>query len=125
MARRQYTEDEKGAVLAWYEANGKKLRETARQWKITESTLRHWLRGVGINKSARRLAHIKKGEIADRLEELCHKLIDSALEKADESDLQPVMNGIGIAVEKMRLVREQPTSISKNAGLTDEERAAR
>lgn len=123
--RRQYSEDDKSAVLAWYAANGNNLRKTAREWKITPSTLQRWIRGEGINDAVRNCVPEKRAEIADRLEELCHKLIDSALGKADDADLQPTMVGIGIAVEKMRLAREQPTSISKNANLTDDERAKR
>lgn len=124
MARRQWSDEEKSAVLAWYQVNGCKLRETARQWKMTESTLRHWLKGTGVNEDARRMAHIKKGAIADRLEALTHMLIDRAASD-DEAEFQQVMTGIGIAVDKMRLLREQATSISKNANLNPEERADR
>lgn len=65
----------------------------------------------------------KREDLADRLEDLAHKLLDKAEGKIGDANLSNVTVALGISIDKMRLLREQPTSIT--AAMTDDERADR
>jgi len=109
---RDYSTDLKVEALAAWEANGKNLRETARQLQIPHQTLDYWIRDAG------RLSELqteKKGELADRLETIAYSLVESI----DSHDLSivPLQNKattLAIAIDKMQLLRGMPTSITAN-----------
>lgn len=121
----QYTEDDKAVALAYYAACGKNQRKTSRDCKIPLATLQRWIGGGAVNEAVTRKAVIKKGELSDRLDALAHLVMDGIAEKLPEASFAQSMTGLGIAVDKMRLLREQPTEIVDDASLSDTERAAR
>lgn len=121
--RRQYGEREKAAALAYLDACGGNQNKTARDFGVPRATLQRWIAGQGIAGDVPQLRQVEKGNLADRLESLAHQLIDAAPGKIPDAALSQVSMSLGIAVDKMRLLREQPTSIT--AALSDEERAAR
>jgi len=65
------------------------------------------------------LRHQKKDDLAIALEELAYRLVSVAPDKVGEATLQQIMTSAGIAIDKMQLLRQQPTSIEqKQPGVT-------
>lgn len=121
-----YSDEQKAVALAALEANGGNIDRTAKFCKIDRRTIRRWASGENINEDVSRNAHEKKEALADRLEALAHRLVDSIDEdKIGDASLQMVATSLGIAVDKMRLLREQPTQITDDTGLTEEKRSER
>jgi transposase-like protein len=125
MARRHYSEAEKAVALAALDANGGNVRRTARQLGMPKQTLKLWARGRGIHEPVPQARVAQRAALADRLEEVAHQLLDSTLEKIEGAPLQAVFVSLGIAVEKMRLLRDQATSILNHGDLSHDERVAR
>lgn len=120
--RRQHSDDQKANALAALEANGGNLKRTAEQLGLPLSTLYGWSNGEGVHPDVAEIRNQKKGDLADRLEEVAHQLVDVMPGKLDEAPLREVAVALGIAVEKMRLLRGQATSLAGKADeLTDEE----
>jgi hypothetical protein len=66
-------------------------------------------------------------DLASKLESLVHKLLDSAPEKIEKANLRDTMVAVGIGIEKMKLLRGEPTEITRREesvkSLTDEQLA--
>ena len=122
MAKRTYTNDFRASALAALAANAGDVLRTARQLGIPETTLRHWAEGHR-HPEARQMAEEKKRPLADRLEEIAHSLIDNMPAKMTVATLQQLTVSLGIAVEKMCLLREVPNAASET--MADDERLAR
>lgn len=121
-----HSDETKAEALAMLAGTRNNFGEVSRKLKIPDRTLRFWASGEHINTDVAKNADIKKTELSDRIEELAHKLIDAAFDadKIADASLQQVTTSLGIAVDKMRLLREQPTEISSD-GLTDDQRMAK
>lgn len=119
MARR-YSDEDRSNALAALAANGGNVERTAKQLRIPETTLRHWARGERHPETAQ-MGEQKKGPLADAMEEVVFVLVGMMPEKAKDAPLKDIGVTVGIAVDKIRLLRDQPTSISASA-LTDEQR---
>lgn len=119
MAR--YTDEERASILAVLEVNGNNFDLTARQTKVPEQTIRRWTKEAHLNK----LVPPKKEELADRLEELAHSLVDAIPGKVTMAPLQQVATTLGIVTEKMLLLRGEPTSIEHHSSEDARERIAR
>jgi transposase-like protein len=122
MAKRSYSDEDRATALAALDANGGNLSRTASEMGVPRTTLQEWAAG----RVAERVTDIrqeKKGALADRLEEIAHTLVDAIPNKVSDADLREVSTSLGITIDKMRLLREQPTAITAN--LTDDERAER
>lgn len=120
---RTYTDVEKAEALLAVDANGGNVSLTARQLGIPGRTLATWVKGR-VHPEIVKSCEAKRAPLADRLEELAHKLIDAIPGKIEKAKMQEVSVSAGIALDKMRLLRDQPTGIFAD-GLSDEERAAR
>jgi len=70
-------------------------------------------------------------EKADSLAETFERVANLLVERipgfidSDKTTLSMVATAAGIAIDKARLLRNEPTSISSNVSLTDEERRSR
>jgi hypothetical protein len=123
-SRRRYSDDERAAALAALAANGGNVPLTARQLDIPEQTLRNWTAGRR-HPEASQMGDEKRPPLADAFEALAGKLLDGITPaKITETGVKDLTTSAAIAVDKMRLLREQPTSIS-DVNLPDEERRAR
>jgi hypothetical protein len=120
-ARRHYGDEERASALAALAANGGNIKRTANQLGIPEKTLSNWAKGISHPESAIN-GDQKKGNMADALEAVAWKLIEVMPTKVSKATLSQVATSLGIAIDKMRLLREQATSISGQGGLTDEQR---
>ena len=103
------------ALLAAYDGNAAK---TSRKTGIPSSTIRRWrdqqhnpptdkMTGAAEN-SAR-----KKAQISERLEELVHTILDLAPDKAEEADFRQLLTSLGIAIDKIQLLRGEATEITE------------
>jgi len=131
MSKRQYSDNDKAIALATLDANEGDLKKSARNLQIPLSTLTDWANDRGVNKDVTDIRALKKRELADKLEEVAHALTDNILIRAqsDFSVLIPLKDfavTLGIAIDKMQVLKGEPTSISKDVtSHSNEERADR
>lgn len=104
--------------MAWYQANGNNLKRTARQWEIPVATLQHWVYNQhGINDGVRKRIPKKRKELHELFEAECRAALQSAEEIRESAPYGTLMMAAGLAAEKMRLLREQPTAINQNLNI--------
>jgi transposase-like protein len=111
MPRRRYTDDERATALAALAANGGNVARTAAQLGIPEKTLEHWSKGDR-HPEAAKMGDQKRGPMADALLEVAWKLLDSIPAKIRQAPLNQTATAMGIALDKARLLRGEPTSIT-------------
>lgn len=107
-----YSEAQISDVLAILAANGGNIAKTARDTGHSWETVKKWsqLRVPGGDiESVSTKTRQKKESLADKFEEIAHKVLDSVLgdELKDLGSFQSRMTGAGVAVDKMRLLRGQ------------------
>jgi len=104
--KRTYTDDEKAASLASLDACGGNFSQAARAAGVPEATLRTW---AGKPETARSgaLRAQKKADLADSLESLAWRLLKAARskEKIKSASLSQVVVALGIALDKVQLLR--------------------
>lgn len=126
--KRRYSDNDKALALAALDANGGDVRKTAKTLRMPESTLSDWSKNRGVNKEVTEIREVKKKELSEKLGEVAYKLTDNLLIRAESElsilvPMKDVATSLGIVVDKMQLLKGEPTSINKN--LSDEERAER
>lgn len=131
MSKRQYSDNDKAVALATLDANQGDVSKTAKVLKIPASTLADWSQNRGVCPEVTEIREVKKQELAEKLEAVAHALTDNILLRAesDFSILTPLKDfavSLGIAIDKMQVLKGQPTSISRDVTEhTNEDRAAR
>ena len=109
---RDYPEQLKATVINAIERNGGNVLATARLFNLPRDTVNYWWyhsdRFVEIK-------HASGQNLADKLENLAHSAADSMA----EHDLNIVSfadkaRAMGIVIDKMQLLRGQPTTINAN-----------
>lgn len=118
MAKKPHYDDEfRASAKVMLEAAGYPkalgaLSSVARKLKVPERTLSRWFNGER-NPPPDKLVNIKKGDMANALEEVAWMLLDSMADREAISDapLQQRATAYAIAVDKMRLLRGMPTEI--------------
>src|SRR4029453_14823292 len=95
--------------LAAVAANGGNVRRTAAQLGVPKATLQGWASGDRHPEASAHAAG-KKPDMADALEAVAWKLIEALPGKVARASLSQTAVAAGIAIEKMRLLREPPTS---------------
>lgn len=115
MAKRRYSDEDRANALAALAANGGNLNRTARELGIPRQTIQAWANGEHHPEAAENGAS-KRGLLADKLEEVAWSLvgmIEPAGRKAQtKGAVGPIATAFGITIDKMRLLREQSTSIT-------------
>lgn len=111
MPKRSYTDDERAMALAMLAANGGNTKRTSRDTAIPESTLRCWRDGER-HPEARAASLAMTGSLADAFENLARRCLAAVTDaKLAEADLLDLMRCSGISVDKMRLLRDEPTAV--------------
>lgn len=108
---------------AGYPENEHKLTEVANHLNIPYQTLRRWYKGES-NPVPNDVVQEQKKALDIRLEEAAHKLLSAILENVDNGNIQQQSVALGILVEKMQLLRNEPTE-RVGYELSDDERLAR
>ena len=117
-ARRQYSDVQKAEALAALKANAGNVKRTARELGIPEGTVTDWKRGKGVFLGVDLPAE-KEDDLAQLYEDTAKKLLKVAGVKAKEAGARDAMVASGIAIDKARLLRDQPTQIQGVTVLQD------
>lgn len=110
--RRRYSDDERATALAALAANGGNVERTAAQLAMPRKTLASWAKGER-HPEAAQLCQGKKGPMADALDAIAWKILDSLPGKIASAPLAQSMTALGIAIDKARLLRGEPTDITE------------
>lgn len=113
--RRHYSDAFRAAALAALDANAGNVKRTARELDVPPKTLEGWAKGRHSPVDAE-LRDQKKGELSDLFESIARKLLGVAEKNADALNARDAVIAAATAVDKMRLLREQPTEIKKSDG---------
>lgn len=111
-AKRRYSDSERATALAALAANGGNLDRTAKALGIPFTTLKQWADGTR-HPEASQMSEQKKEDMAAALEEVAWKLLRSLESKIDTAPLSQAATSMGIAIDKARLLRGEPTTISE------------
>jgi hypothetical protein len=110
--KHRYCDDDKANALAALAANGGNIARTARDLGVPRQTLQKWANGrvpdVVLQKGQE-----KKRSLADKLEEVAHRLLGGVEGKIDGAKLGELFTSIGIAVDKLMLLRNELTGINE------------
>lgn len=111
---RRYSDAFRAAALAALDANGGNVKRTARELGIPYRTLAEWVAGRNPVSAEDRAQ--KRVELADAVEHACDALTHGivAAVKAGKASVQEMAVALGISVEKLLLLRNQPTSIHRD-----------
>lgn len=121
---KQYSEDDKAAALAFLEAHDGNTFKAANELDIPETTLRAWKNGMGVHPNIALKCEVKKSELSDLFEAAARLYLGRAVEEnaIQESTGKEAMTAAAIATDKMRLLRDQATSIQqRQPGLSPNE----
>jgi hypothetical protein len=108
--KRSYSEADKAGALAVLAGNAGNLKKTSERLGIPLATLANWRNGEHINADVTKKCDVKKGELADKCDQIAQQILNSIDEhdiKAAPLNLRTV--AFGTLVDKARLLREQPT----------------
>lgn len=113
MARRAYSDRQRAEAVAAVVANEGNVNLTARMLGIPQKTLDQWVKGTRAqNDETPSLIEAAKGDLADTCEQKVWLLIGGLTEdKIEKAPVAQLTTGIGTLIDKMRLLREQPTGI--------------
>jgi transposase-like protein len=112
MARRHYSDEERAAALAALKANGGDSKRTAAQVGVPESSLRHWAK-LPDRAAPAKLRAENEQDLAAKLMDLAHRLVDAAPKKIAKAGLRDVVVAAAVALDKARLARGLPTAINE------------
>lgn len=120
--RRTYSDKQIAEACAIFKSCNGNVLEASREAGVPRKTLERWVKGTSnrvvgeeVAEEMATLRHMAGVSIADRLEDLIGKILDVAPGKLGEAPFGQSMTGLSIAVDKMRLLRDQPTQISASA----------
>lgn len=99
--------------MAAVHANGGNVYQTAKKIGIPEKTLEHWVKSVHKPQAAKD-GEEKRGDMADALDRIAWKLLDALEGKIGDAPLSQTATSLGIAIDKARLLRGEPTAITQH-----------
>jgi transposase-like protein len=111
--KRRYSDEGRAAALAALAANAGNVARTAKQLGIPARTLESWAKGER-HPEAAQMCDEKKGPMADALQQAARKIVDSLAGKIERASLKDAAIAFGVLIDKMRLLRDQPTDIVKS-----------
>ena len=115
VARRRYSDDDRAAAVAAVTANNGNVQKTANELGLPHQTLVNWVKCTR-RPEATIMSVARKLTLAEALEEVAWKLLDSLPDKIDGSSLSMTAVAMGIAIDKARLLRGEPTAILEDRG---------
>ncbi len=113
---RHHSPETKASALAALILNEGNVLRTATQLGLAESTLRGFVAAAEgeQGESLRRLREQKRTALQEKFERLADEMLDLVERKKDQLSPRDAMICAGIAVDKFRLLGDQPTSISRS-----------
>ena len=104
---RSYSPQERSKAVAAYNETGN-LEKVSATLGIPLSTLQGWTSNPAY------FSQENRKDLADKFEFAANVYLDLAVKKSKKASFAHLMTGVGIAVDKMQLLRGQPTSITGN-----------
>jgi transposase-like protein len=126
--KRRYSDSDKSTALALLAANGGNISATARETQLPATTIRQWRDGVGISENVLSDSEVKKDELHSLFERVARLYLNQAMQVGTvrKTSGKDSVIAAATATDKMRLLTEQATSISKDVSEhSHEERANR
>lgn len=118
-----YSNEDKAVALAVTSCLG--CRRSQHVLSIPKQTINDWEHGRHINDEVIAMAKHFKERIEKSFEELIEKCLPLALSRSEDASYRDLMVGCAIAVDKLQLLRGEPTQIVEQNTATREEREAR
>lgn len=115
MAKRSYSDKEKGEALAVLDANGGNVSLTAKQTKVPRATLQEWVAGR-VSAEVPDIRQEKKEELRDIFERLTRKGLAHLESNIASGKFGEVSLAVCQWVDKMQLLGGKPTAITENRG---------
>jgi transposase-like protein len=118
--KRPYTEDDKATALSLLKSNGNNLLRTATELGIPQSTLFRWRKGGGLNRAIPAKRDAKTAELDALFERIARLYLENAGRSAVVKKTRGKDSVIAAcaAVDKLRLLRGESTSIHGTTGET-------
>lgn len=123
-----HSDRQKAEALAVLDACGGNVSEASRQTGLPRATITDWAAGRKINDDVTETRHEIRQDLSVRLEEIAHGFIDRLVQITPTAEnIQPLMTGLGIAIDKMQLLKGEPTGINESRSVerTDRDRAGK
>lgn len=121
---RTYSPEQRSAVLDVLKSNGGNVLATANQTGVPQPTVRAWARGWRCA-NALTLYEEKGGDLAQAAEQIAWHIAGIIPDRVHEAPLNQLAVSFGIMVDKMRILRDQPTTIGSNTTTTKDEQTER
>jgi hypothetical protein len=122
--RRRYSDSEKASALALHGFNADlvhPLTATANALRIPDATLHNWQSGRGVSATVVAIGEMEKRSLSDLCEEYARTALSKLIPNLDEIKPRDFAS-IGIAIDKMLLLRGQATAITEHRrGVTPEQ----
>lgn len=115
---RTYTNEQKSLALVAYTLCKHNANATARycaanhDFNVSADQISNWVKGKHINSESEQDSEHLKQSLADRAETMAGKLLDRVEATINTGTLMQAATSFAIMVDKMRLLREEPTSIN-------------
>ena len=111
--RRRYDDKFRASAVVMLEATGYPeieggLSQTAKHLGVPLSTLKGWFK-LEHNPPPAQLRNEKKQDLVIELENVAYLLVKAMPGKIDEASLQQIATSMAIAIDKMQLLKGQPT----------------
>jgi len=116
---RNYSDEDKATALAFLAANRNNYKAASKHTGIPWQTLQSWHRdNIGVNEAVTEILPEKTKNLADALEEKLWLVVNLGFgeDKIKDAYLSNVTTALGTLVDKIRLLREQPTAIIGDDG---------
>ncbi len=119
-----YTNDSRAETLAILTDCEGNIAECSRRTGVPEQTIRAWRDARFICTPTPESVETKRRALADLYEDMAYKCLEAAGAegKAEDASILQLMTASGIATDKMRLLRGEPTGINETR--TSEEQKA-
>lgn len=113
---RNYSDDDKATALAFYDACNN-LTMTARECKMPLATVALWVKERDTMPSSPSPESVseKRVALADVLEDLAYLAAGQSRTAMGDASAAQAATVLGISIDKMRLLRELPTSITQSS----------
>jgi len=111
---RRYSDRDKAAALAHLQSGPGVLNRAARELGIPNETLRGWAAGRHLSPEVVGEFGIVRDSLSAKLEVIAHQMVDAMPEKIPAASLKDLGIALGQVIDKMRLLREEPTAITES-----------
>lgn len=118
--KRRYSDEDRAATLAALDMQGGNLSSTSRETGVPLKTIAEWRDG----RAPDCVADLRKEKtiaLADKLESIAHQCVDLMPDRMPDASLRDLAGAMHLAVDKMRLLRGDPTAITETRQLSDVE----